>query len=201
MYYYIYRNKAGKIIAHDQTAQRKPPPAIEVSLEEFEAMGFYREPAPTPEPVDPPPTLEELRAAKLQEVGAACTAAIYAGIGVGDSHYSLTEHDQMEIMAQYTAVKEGTAAVPYHADGELCRMYTAEEFTALAQAATGHVFYHRTYCNHMNAWIKRADLEELAGITYGVPLPEDLNQSMLKILAEAEAEKTTTTGGGGTDAV
>ena len=79
--------------------------------------------------------VEQVRAAKLQEIGLACSAAIYAGIDVGGSHYSLTEHDQTEIMAQYTVVKEGAPAVPYHADGELCRMYPAEEFAALAQAA------------------------------------------------------------------
>ena len=127
----------------------------------------------------------QVREVKRQEVGAACSAAIYTGINVGDSHYSLTEHDQTEIMAQYTMVKDGAAAVPYHADGELCRMYPAEEFAALAQAATAHIFYHRTYCNHVNAWIKRAELEELAGIVYGAELPKDLADSMAAIISAA----------------
>ena len=83
--------------------------------------------------------VEQVRAVKKKEIGAECSAAI------GGAHYSLTEHDQTELLAQAQAVKEGAAAVPYHADGELCRMYPAEEFTALAQAATAHVFYHRTY--------------------------------------------------------
>ena len=126
--------------------------------------------------------LDELKATKKEEIGAACTADIYAGVDVGGSHYSLTEHDQMEIMAQFTAVKDGAAAVPYHADGELCRMYPADEFTALARAATAHVFYHRTYCNHVNAWIARAEAEELDGIIYGAELPEDLAASMAAIL-------------------
>lgn len=126
--------------------------------------------------------VDQVREAKRQEVGMACTAAIYAGIQVGGSHYSLTEHDQTEIMAQAQTVKEGAAAVPYHADGELCRMYPAAEFAALAQAATAHVFYHRTYCNHLNAWIRRAGLEELAGIAYGAALPEDLAASMGAII-------------------
>ena len=134
----------------------------------------------------------QVREAKRQEIGLACSAAIYAGIDVGGSHYSLTEHDQTEIMAQYATVKEGAQAVPYHADGELCRMYPAEEFAALAQAATAHVFYHRTYCNHLNAWIKRVGLKELAGIAYGAALPEDLARSMAAILGAA---------GGGSDAV
>lgn len=128
---------------------------------------------------------EQVRKAVRQEIGLSCSAAIYAGVDVGKLHYSLTEHDQTEIMAQYTTVKEGAAAVPYHADGELCRMYPAEEFAALAQAATAHIFYHRTYCNHVNAWIGRADLDELAGITYGTELPEDLAASMAAIISAA----------------
>lgn len=127
----------------------------------------------------------QVREVKRQEVGAACSAAIYAGINIGGFHYSLTEHDQTEIMAQYTMVKEGAVAVPYHADGELCRMYPAEEFTVLAQRATAHIFYHRTYCNHLNAWIKRAKLEALGDIVYGVELPKDLSDSMAAILAAA----------------
>ena len=132
--------------------------------------------------------VEQVREAMRQEIGAACSAAIYAGIEVNGRRYSLTEHDQTEIMAQYATVKEGASAVPYHADGELCRMYPAEEFAALAQAATAHVFYHRTYCNHLNAWIKRADLEELAGVAYGAALPEDLAAHMAGVLAAAGGE-------------
>ena len=135
---------------------------------------------------------EQVRAAKLQEIGLACTAAIYAGVDVGDAHYSLTEHDQTELMAQNAAIAAGAQAVPYHADGQLCRMYPAEEFAALAQAATAHVFYHRTYCNHLNAWVRRAELPELAGIAYGAELSEDLAEHMAGVLAAA---------GGKTDAV
>lgn len=132
--------------------------------------------------------VEQVRAAKRQEAGLACSAAIYAGIEVSGERYSLTEHDQTELMAQYTLVKEGAEAVPYHADGKLCRMYPAQEFAALARAATAHVFYHRTYCNHLNAWIARADLEELKGITYGAQLPEDLAAHMAGVLAAAGGE-------------
>ena len=129
--------------------------------------------------------VEQVREAVRQETGAACSAAIYAGIEVNGRRYSLTEHDQTELMAQNAAVAAGAQAIPYHADGELCRMYPAAEFAALAQAATAHVFYHRTYCNHLNAWIKRANLEELAGIVYGAELPGDLAASMEALLATA----------------
>lgn len=138
--------------------------------------------------IEPPKdwnNVEQVRAVVKRQIGAACSAAIYAGVDVGGSHYSLTEHDQTELLAQARAVKEGAQAVPYHADGELCRMYPAAEFSALAQAATAHVFYHRTYCNHVNAWIARAGLEELAAIEYGAELPADLAASMAQIIQEA----------------
>jgi len=129
--------------------------------------------------------LEQVRAVVKKEIGAACTAVIYAGIEVNGAHYSLTKHDQTELMAQYQTVKEGATAVVYHADGELCRIYTAAEFTAVAKAATEYIFYHRTYCNHLNAWIRRATMEQLSGITYGAPLPKDLADSMAAVLAAA----------------
>ena len=138
--------------------------------------------------IEPPKdwqNVEQVRAVVKQQIGAACSAAIYAGVDVGGSHYSLTEHDQTELLAQAQAVKEGAQAVPYHADGELCRMYPAAEFSALAQAATAHVFYHRTYCNHVNAWIARAGLDELDAIEYGAELPADLAASMAQIIQEA----------------
>ena len=129
--------------------------------------------------------VEQVRAVKKQEIGAECSAAIYAGIDVNGSHYSLTEHDQTELLAQAQVVKEGAAAVPYHADGELCRMYPAEEFTVLAQAATAHVFYHRTYCNHVNAWIKWVGFDEFLVIIYGVEFFVDFVVSMVVIIEAA----------------
>lgn len=70
--------------------------------------------------------VEQVRTAKKAEIGLACSAAIYAGIDVGGAHYSLTEHDQTELMAQFQTVKEGAKEVPYHADGELCRIKRGE---------------------------------------------------------------------------
>ena len=129
--------------------------------------------------------IDQVRAVKKQEIGAACTAAIYAGIEIGGKRYSLENHDQTELMAQLAFVEKGAAAVPYHANGELCRAYSAEEFTSLAAAAMAHIFYHRTYCNHMNEWIRTAAEAELEDIVYGAALPPDLAENMAAILAAA----------------
>jgi hypothetical protein len=129
--------------------------------------------------------VKQVRPVKKLEMGAKCTEAIYAGVEVGGKHYALTAYDQTQIMGQLSAVQQGAPAVPYHADGELCRMFTAEEFMEVANAAMQHIFWHRTYCNHLNAWIKRGKLKEIAGIVYGVELPADLAESMAALMAAA----------------
>ena len=137
---------------------------------------------------DPVP-LEDKRAAKTAEMSAACNAAITAGMDVtttqGTEHFSLQETDQINLTAAVTAVQQGAAGYPYHADGELCRMFSAAEIGAVGEASIAHKLYHTTYCNHLFAWIRRATAAELAGITYGAELPEDLAASMQALLTQA----------------
>lgn len=137
---------------------------------------------------DPVP-LEDKRAAKTAAMSAACNAAITAGMDVettqGTEHFSLQETDQINLTAAVTAVQQGAAGYPYHADGELCRMFTAAEIGAVGEASIAHKLYHTTYCNHLFAWIRRATASELAEITYGAELPEDLAASMQALLTQA----------------
>ena len=137
---------------------------------------------------DPVP-LEDKRAAKTAEMSAACNAAITAGMDVtttqGTEHFSLQETDQINLTAAVTAVQQGAAGYPYHADGELCRMFTAAEIGAVGEASIAHKLYHTTYCNHLFAWIRRATAPELTGITYGAELPDDLAASMQALLTQA----------------
>ena len=135
--------------------------------------------------------LDVLRAAKHAEISAASEAAIYAGMDVettqGTEHFSLTEKDQINLTTAKNAVDKGAAAYPYHADGEMCRIFTAAEINAIGQASIAHKIYHTTYCNHLFEWIRRADAAELAGITYGAELPDDLAAHMQEILTQAGA--------------
>ncbi|WP_346704187.1 hypothetical protein [uncultured Agathobaculum sp.] len=138
-----------------------------------------------------PVSLEDKRAAKHAEVSAASEAAIYAGMDVettqGTEHFSLTEKDQINLTTAKNAVDKGAAAYPYHADDARCRIFTADEINAISQASIAHIIYHTTYCNHLFEWIRRADAAELAGITYGSELPDDLAAHMQEILTQAGA--------------
>lgn len=137
--------------------------------------------------------VEALRAAKLAELYAAGNAAIVAGVDVTlpsigkEEHFALHETDQINLTTALTAVEQGAAAgYPYHADGQLCRLYPAADILAISQAAIRHKLYHTTYCNHLLVWARRTETaEELEGITYGAELPEDLADNLAAVLAAA----------------
>ena len=149
----------------------------------------YTAPAP-PEPAEPPepyvPTLEEVRASKKAEVSAACEQIIYAGINVTLSdgtaeHYSLTEHDQLNLFGKLSQISAGAAQLEYHADGQPCRYYSATDMQAIIQAAMWHVSYHTTYCNAINMWIAGCQTaEEVREIFYGADVPEEYQSEVLK---------------------
>ena len=137
---------------------------------------------------EPPLDIEPLRTAKLAELSAAANAAIVAGCEVGlpsgsTEQFSLTEADQINLSAAFAAVAQGAPGYPYHADGQLCRLYPAADIAAIGAAVTAHKMYHTTYCNHMLVWTRRAETpEELAAIHYGTELPEDLAKNMMEVL-------------------
>lgn len=129
-----------------------------------------------------------IRSAKIAEISQACNQIIMDGIDVtlsdGTSyHFRLEETDQINLTTAYNAVLQGAAGYPYHADGQLCKMFTAEDITTISEAATSHKLYHLTYCNHLMTWARGAETaEELQSIYYGAELPEVLAANMEAIL-------------------
>ena len=144
-----------------------------------------------------------LRTAKLNELRNICNNAIVAGVDVttsnsGDTteHFSLDSYDQNNITNMFYSVMAGVEEYPYHADGKECTTYTKADIVAIYVAAQSMITYHTTYNNMLRVLVNRtADVETLAGITYGMELPEDLNISMQNniIAAQAQIQKILTT--------
>lgn len=135
-------------------------------------------------------TLKERKTAKLAELSAACNAAITAGCDVTLSavsgHISMAAEDQINLSTATAAVEQGAEAYPYHLDGQLCAIFPAADIQIMARAATRHKLEHTTYYNHLAAWVRRTETaEELAAITYGAALPQDLEDNMAAILGAA----------------
>ena len=154
-----------------------------------------------PEPYNP--TLAELQVAKKAEVAAACEQAIYRGVSVtladgNMEHFSLTEHDQLNLFGKQSQLVAGAEQLEYHADGQPCRYYSASDMQSIIQAAMWHVSYHTTYCNAINMWIAGCqDPEDVTEIFYGADVPEEyrsevLDVYLLQIAAMAEDGKDET---------
>lgn len=133
-----------------------------------------------------PETLEEWKEAKKVEVSADCEAIIYAGVNVtladgSTEHFSLTEHDQLNLFGKQAQLSAGAEQLEYHADGQPCRYYSAADMQAIIDAAMFHVSYHTTYCNALNMWIAGCETaEEVQIIFYGADVPEEYQSDVLK---------------------
>ena len=138
--------------------------------------------------------LDEIRTDKLAELSASCNAAITDGMDVettqGTEHFSLQETDQINLTTALSAVQSGASGYPYHADGQLCRMFAAAEILAISEASVKHKLYHTTLCNHLLTWARRAETrEELYSITYAADgMPDDLAANMVAVLAAAAGD-------------
>lgn len=155
--------------------------------------GSVYQPPTDPEPVIPTepyvPTPEELlasaQAAKRAEVSADCEAIIYKGISAtladgNVEHFSLTEHDQLNLTGKQAQLAAGVERLEYHADGQLCRYYSAADMQAIIQAAMFHVSYHTTYCNALNMWIMGCkEAAEVQAIFYGADVPAEYRSEVL----------------------
>lgn len=137
-----------------------------------------------------------LKTAKLNELRNYCNGAIEAGVDVSTSnsgntteHFSLDSYDQNNITNMFYSVMAGVEEYPYHADGKKCTTYSKSDIVAIYVAAQSMITYHTTYNNMLRVLVNRTtDINDLAGIVYGMELPEDLNTLMQSNIAAAQAQ-------------
>lgn len=141
---------------------------------------------PDPYVPTPPELLAAAQVAKRSEMSAACEQAIYGGVDVTladgtTEHFSLTEHDQLNLFGKQAQLAAGMEQLEYHADGQPCRYYSAADMQAIIQAAMWHVSYHTTYCNAVNMWTSGCQTaDEVQAIFYGANVPEEYQSEVLQ---------------------
>ncbi len=174
----VYRNiEGGAQFSDDNSVWTAPP-----------------EPEPVPDPEPIVPTLEEVKAMKLQEIGLACEQTVYSGVDVelpaGMEHFSLTEKDQLNLFGKQAQMAAGAERFEYHQDGHPWRYYTREEMQMIVEAALGYVTYHTTYCNALNMWIRdMEDADTVSAVTYGCDIPAEYQGEVLKDILAARSEE------------
>ena len=133
-------------------------------------------------------SLEFIRASKIAEMSATCRKTIEAGVDVelrGENHhFSLDTQDQLNLMS-LGVMAQTQSMIPYHADGETCVFFTAEEISQIVSAATAHKVYHTTYYNALKNYINALEtIEDIAAITYGTPIPDEYKSEVLRVIEQ-----------------
>lgn len=146
-----------------------------------------------PEPYTP--TLEELQAAKKQEVNAACNKTIVEGFDVKLSdgqihHFTMKEEDQIAFLTCLALISKGETAIPWHpncSSTQPCVFYSTDDMQKITDAAYEHRTFHTTYCNSLKIWVEATETaEELQEIYYGADVPETYQSDVLKAYLKAK---------------
>lgn len=131
-------------------------------------------------------SIEFAKENKIQEMSRTCRQVIEAGFDLvlrGETrHFSLDTQDQLNLIS-LSAMAQTQELIPYHADGEACIFYTAEEIQQIVAAATSFKIYHTTYHNALKSYINSLEtIEEIGAITYGVAIPDEYKTDVLRAL-------------------
>ena len=117
-----------------------------------EALDAYK--ATLPDPTD------SIKTEKIAEIKKDCEDYIYAGTSVTYSdgateHFTYNLADQSNISEMFTAIMAGATEYPYHADGEICKIYTKEQivtiYGTLSLFKTEATTYHNSLKSQINA--------------------------------------------------
>lgn len=163
---------------------------FEHALKENETIQVEEEPEPQylqlqytpPEEIG----LDFIRSSKIAEMSKACRTTIEAGFDLelrGEMHhFSLDTQDQLNLMS-LSAMAQTQSLIPYHADGEECVFFTAEEIMEIVDTANAFKIYQTTYYNALKGYINALEtIEEISAIEYGTEIPEEYQTDVYKAL-------------------
>ena len=129
-----------------------------------EALDAYK--ATLPDPTD------SIKAEKIAEIKKDCEDYIYAGTDVTYSdgnteHFTYNLADQSNISEMFTAVMAGATEYPYHADGEICKIYSKEQIITIYGTLSLYKTEATTYHNSLKAQINAmTDADAISAIKF-----------------------------------
>ena len=133
-------------------------------------------------------TVAFVKDAKIKEMKNTCRLEIENGVDVVLSdgktyHFSLATQDQLNLSTLSTMIAAGETSIPYHADGELCKYYSAEDALAIISAANKHIVYHTTYYNSLKSYVSSLrSVKTIGDVVYGCKIPEKYQSEVFKTL-------------------
>lgn len=150
------------------------------------------EPKVEEHPIEPETevTIEYVKEMKISELSTICNNVITNGLDIVLTdeklyHFSLTTQDQLNLITLSSMIASGENAIPYHADGELCRFYTATDIQLIVNAATAFKTYHVSYFNSLKSYVEALnDIKAISEIEYGIDIPTEYQSDVLKVLLQ-----------------
>lgn len=121
----------------------------------------------------PKPDINAVKNNKVNLFRELCRLDIVNGLDITLSdksvkHFSYDTEDQQNIAEMINAVKMGATAYPYHADGEDCIAYSAQDISIIYFALAMNKTKSTTYYNQMKQYIESlTDIDAIQTINYG----------------------------------
>lgn len=115
---------------------------------------------------------EKLLAAKndkINELSKTCNNMIELGININDEQFSYTLTDQNNISAAVLLSQQTGMSVPYHSNGNTCRLMSLEELMTVYVYQQMNLMHHQTYYNQLKLYVQNelTDIESVSNVTYG----------------------------------
>lgn len=125
---------------------------------------------------------------KINEISAACNAAIVVGIDYNGKHFSYDNDDQKNISNAATLAMTTGLGMPYHADGEPCEVFSKEDIIAIYVAEETNLTVNTTYHNQLKLYVQTLETkEEIEAVQYGVTeLTGKYKETYDAMIAQAE---------------
>ena len=123
--------------------------------------------------------------AKLEEISNACNAAIVTGVNYNNADFSYNIEDQGNISRAVEFSKTGLD-VPYHANGESCRLFSPNEIITVYIANENNLTHHTTYHNQLKLYVNTLETkEEIEAVVYGQELTGEYLDTYNEMMAQA----------------
>ena len=162
----------------------------EINIDDAEEYAVEEEPADEiPETREEELTADFVREVKIREMSLACNKAITDGfdltLGNSKKHFSLSLKDQANLASATAQILTGATEIPYHADGDEFRNYSADEMLKIIGAANEHKTFHLAYYNCLKKWLNGVSrITSIQAVEYGVDIPKKYQSTFLKSLYE-----------------
>ena len=112
------------------------------------------------------------KSSKITEIKQACEDYIYAGTDVKYEdgtveHFTYNLADQSNISEMFTAIMAGATEFPYHADGEICKVYSKAQIVTIYGTLSLFKTEATTYHNSLKAQVNAiTDADVIAAVKF-----------------------------------